>query len=556
MSGTTLITIGALGSNTITTSGTYDVSVGALSKLAIEGTSGSPVDVTVSESGLLGLGILTTTDISYGSEDLTALVGLSALSGFNLGETGAASVTGHGTLELGSGLAGITALDGITFYGADDKLILDPGLNLNILDSLHSFSAGDTIELKNITTATQAVWQENADGIGGTITLENASGSKVGDVILADGSFSANQFQVYTDPNGGVDVTVCFLEGTKLLGLHGDIAVEDMEPGDRLITSSGAMRPARWIGKRTIDAERHPRPETVWPIRIEAGAIDHGLPERTLYLSPDHALYLDGMLVPAKALVNGRSIVQEKRRHIAYYHVELETHDILLAESLPVESYLETGNRNFFENGGGAVVLHPNMAQAMREAKGCAPFVETGEKIVAIRARIMARLPALHLTTESGLNATSGGSALEITAIDALTFVVTLPEQKADIVLASRSFVPSEMDVRSEDRRHLGLDVARLSVEKAGMVRALRLDDAALTEGWHASEGAHRWTDGKAVIPAALLGDADALIVRLQALTAYPAGENREDYSRPGFGPAPDRAVRKSLSRVHSARIG
>ncbi|HEX7388919.1 MAG TPA: hypothetical protein VF286_02330, partial [Acidiphilium sp.] len=142
------------------------------------------------------------------------------------------------------------------------------------------------------------------------------------------------------------------------------------------------------------------------------------------------------------------------------------------------------------------------------------------------------------------------------TAIDSLTFVVTLPEQKADLVLASRSFVPSEMDVRSEDRRHLGLDVARLSVEKAGTVQALRLDDAAFAEGWHASEGSHRWTDGKAMIPAALLGDADALIVRLQALTAYPAGENREDYSQPGFGAVPDRVVRKSLSRVHSARIG
>lgn len=522
MSGTTIVTIGLLGTSNITTSGTYELDVTGIGTANIQGpgTTGTPISVAV--VGLLGAGLVFTTDISNGaSEILNPVAGLSLIDTFNIGENASGSILGDGTLELGSKLLGVTLAQDINFFGTDNKLILDPGLNIQLLDSLHNFAAGDTIELKGITTATQAVFTQNPLG-GGTVALENAGGTVVGDIILANGTYGTHEFQVTADLNGGVDLTVCFLEGTRLLGLHGDIAVEDMEPGDRLITNSGAMRPVRWVGKRMIDAERHPRPETVWPIRIEAGAIDHGLPERTLYLSPDHALYLDGRLIPAKALVNGRSIVQEKRRHIAYYHVELETHDILLAESLPVESYLETGNRNFFENGGGAMVLHPNMAQAMREAKGCAPFAETGKEVAAIRARIMARLPAPARTSDCGLRAMAGGAALRVTCIDPLTYWIALPEEGADVVLASRSMVPAEQDASVEDRRRLGLDVGELAVESAGAIGAIALDDPALSTGWHATEGTHRWTDGLGVIPASLLGDATALIVRLQALASYP----------------------------------
>jgi len=287
MSGTTTISIGLGASTIVSTSGSYDVAVSVGSNFSIEGIPGSPIVVTVAETGVLGLGLLTTTNISNADEVVTALAGISAGSVFNIGENASGTASGNGTLELGPTI-GVNALDAINFDGTGNTLILDHGLNVNLLDSVNGFATGDQIELQGV-TATTATFAQNLGlfGVaapGGTVTLYDGTTS-VGVITLSTGTYAADAFTV-TEVNGSADLTVCFLEGTRLLGLHGDVAVEDMEPGDRLITDSGAMRPVKWVGRRLIDASRHPRPDTVWPIRIEAGAIDHGLPERPLYLSP------------------------------------------------------------------------------------------------------------------------------------------------------------------------------------------------------------------------------------------------------------------------------
>lgn len=523
MSGTTLITIAALGIGSITTSGTYDVSLGLASVLDIEGTQAAPIMVTDS---LLSVAALTKTNISYADEQIVGLAGVGVLMTSNIGDDAAGAAVGHGTLELGSAL-GVSALDTINFEGSDNKLIIDPGVTLDVLSSINNFGPGDQVELKGV-VATSATFTQNTGFLGtgtapgGTVTFYD-NGTATGSLVLSTGTYAPTAFGVAPDPNGGVDLTVCFLEGTRILGLHGDIAVEDMEPGDRLITDSGAMRPAKWIGRRLIDATRHPHPETVWPIRIEAGAIDHGLPERPLYVSPDHALFLDGCLIPAKVLVNGRSIVQERRDRIVYYHVELATHDILLAESLPVESYLETGNRNFFENGGGAIVLHPHLAQTLRETAGCARFVEDGDLVTAIRARLLERLPRLRATHDCRLRAISDQEMLPITVLDQLTYRIELPGSAADVTLLSHAMVPAEVDAVSYDRRHLGLDIGSMAVETPDGNRAIALDEVGLRDGWHGFETTHRWTNGRATIPAALLAGGHALVLTLHALTTYDA---------------------------------
>ena len=75
------------------------------------------------------------------------------------------------------------------------------------------------------------------------------------------------------------------------------------------------------------------------------------MPDRDLLVSPDHALLLDGRLIPARHLVNGRTIRQDTGlAAITYFHVECDEHAILLAHNMPAESYLDTGNRDFFAN--------------------------------------------------------------------------------------------------------------------------------------------------------------------------------------------------------------
>ena len=152
------------------------------------------------------------------------------------------------------------------------------------------------------------------------------------------------------------------------------------------MTASGGRRPVRWVGWRRLDLTRYAEPELAAPIRIVAGAFGAGMPRVDLLLSPDHAVFVDGVLVAARLLVNHRSIrVESECRAVRYFHVELDAHDVLLADGLPTESYLDTGNRSMFENAGGVLMLRPDLSgQAGREAASCAPFVDQAERVKPI----------------------------------------------------------------------------------------------------------------------------------------------------------------------------
>jgi hypothetical protein len=98
------------------------------------------------------------------------------------------------------------------------------------------------------------------------------------------------------------------------------------------------------------------------------------------------------VLVPVKYLINGTTVrVDHAIKRVIYFHVELTQHEVLLAEGLPVESYLETGGRRMFENGGLPVALHPDFAPMAWDVLGCAPLMVTGPEVDAITARLARR---------------------------------------------------------------------------------------------------------------------------------------------------------------------
>jgi hypothetical protein len=121
-------------------------------------------------------------------------------------------------------------------------------------------------------------------------------------------------------------------------------------------------------------------------VRVAAGAFGQGWPHSDLWLSPDHAVYVNNVLIPVKHLINGSTIVQVPVDRVVYHHVELERHDVLLAEGLPAESFLDMRDGSNYANRAGLMRLYPDYSARMWEAFGCARLVVTGPELEAARA--------------------------------------------------------------------------------------------------------------------------------------------------------------------------
>jgi hypothetical protein len=186
----------------------------------------------------------------------------------------------------------------------------------------------------------------------------------------------------------------CFREGTHLLTLAGETPVEQLREGDLVLSHNGAVeaepvtRRIGWIGLRDVRCGSHPRPASVWPVRIRRHAFAPGAPSRDLFLSPDHAVFLQGVLVPVKLLINGGSIAQVQIDRVKYYHIELTEHAVVLAEGLEVESCLGAEDRRNFVNGGTAVRLFPDFEGRDMATRACAPLVFTGHRLEQARAAL------------------------------------------------------------------------------------------------------------------------------------------------------------------------
>ncbi len=210
---------------------------------------------------------------------------------------------------------------------------------------------------------------------------------------------SGEPFVAKSDGECGTLITACFAAGTLILTPTGGRPVEVLRAGDLVATASGRIATLRWVGRRRIDLRRHASTAAVAPIRVRAGAFGHGLPVRDLVLSPDHAVLVEGVLIPIRHLANGTSIAAEQRPEVTYFHLELDRHDTLLAEGLICESYLDTGNRTAFEDAP-APLLHPDFAPtrqaealAVWAARGCAPIATepSDPRIRAAHLRLAAR---------------------------------------------------------------------------------------------------------------------------------------------------------------------
>jgi hypothetical protein len=160
-------------------------------------------------------------------------------------------------------------------------------------------------------------------------------------------------YTTHSDSSTGLEAITfyCFCAGSHIATPAGEKAIENLRIGDVVTTTDGRERPVRWIGRNTVTT-RFGDPLRFAPIRIRAGAIGDGLPARNLLLSPDHAIFVNGILVHAGALVNGTSIIREVDlpAQFVYYHIELDEHCLILAEGLAAETFVDNVDRMRFDN--------------------------------------------------------------------------------------------------------------------------------------------------------------------------------------------------------------
>jgi Hint domain len=116
--------------------------------------------------------------------------------------------------------------------------------------------------------------------------------------------------------------------------------------GDLLPTMFGGPRPIQWIARYPFRKSDPSKPwvMAVRPVRVARSALGRDVPHTDLYLTGWHALFIDGVLIPAGSLINGTTIKFDEARKLAeleYFNIKLESHDVIFAEGAPVETLLE-----------------------------------------------------------------------------------------------------------------------------------------------------------------------------------------------------------------------
>ena len=411
------------------------------------------------------------------------------------------------------------------------------------LVATHSLDPASTnvIDLAGVDSSTVDVTQGSGTGTTGTIAFDDLLGSHTFTLTNIVSNGGPWELQVFDDGNQGTQLflsTVCYAAGTLILTANGEVPVEQLTPGDLLVTTgpgTPTLQPVKWIGERRFDLAFHPRPELAAPVRVRKNAVSEGVPTRDLLLSPEHCIFVDGKLIPVRLLLNNMTIVQEcLTSHVHYYHVEMPRHSLLLAEGLPAESYLDTGNRAFFSNAGLALILHPefhvNAGLKCWELDACAPLAAGSASVEPVWRKLANRAESLgyerldfSTTDDPDLHIVADGKAIRPLSAQEDRYLFLIPAGTATTRLASRASAPSLLAPYLDDRRRLGVAIKRMSVQGPAAVTEYPVDHPVLSEGWFGVEGdgstIWRWTNGNASLP--ITTNKDPLILEVQIAVSH-----------------------------------
>lgn len=206
----------------------------------------------------------------------------------------------------------------------------------------------------------------------------------------------------------------CFLKGTMISTMAGERRVEDLCIGDLVPTAFGGARPIEWIGqfRRTRRDLSKPWVKDARPVRVARSALAPNVPSADLYVTQGHALLIDGLLIPAGSLVNDATITlyaAEEHDEMEFFHVKLESHDVIYAEGAPCETLLRVDETmsnfaGYLRKLGGSetrdaqcapAVCRGRRSELMTKARSLISPLSGPQQLDLIRARLKARAMTL-----------------------------------------------------------------------------------------------------------------------------------------------------------------
>ncbi len=290
-----------------------------------------------------------------------------------------------GAVTLAAPLATTSALEFINFAPGVPTIALEQFPLGTLTGLLLGPASGDVLELPGSVVSAAHFGTSS-------FTIATNAGTFIASDVLYDGTV-LSETATFNAAAGLEFVTfssvACFCPGTRISTPQGAAAVEQLRIGDFVETQNAGPQQIKWIGHRAYHRAFLRGNKSALPIRIKANAIADNIPSRDLFVSPGHALCIDNALVHAARLVNGVSIIQtDDAATITYFHIELATHSIILAENCPAESFMDEDFRPAFANAADYAARYPGQIAPQTP---CLPRLTDGFELHAIQQRLKAR---------------------------------------------------------------------------------------------------------------------------------------------------------------------
>jgi hypothetical protein len=338
---------------------------------------------------------------SYGAVEMTGVTGVDDIAGLSLDSLSLVPASGNTGALTDLYVEANLAVRDLVVDASTALVVISTGQQDNTLDVTGPLINDGLIAIDPSEFLDQG-------GITGTGTIDIGAGSN----LIISGGAAATQTIDFLSNTGtltvndpadfhatvigdGTEIIVCYLRGTRLRTPDGEVEIERLSIGDRLVTRFGGVQCIKWIGRQSFAARFLAANRAQWPVRIEAGALKAGLPARDLSISPGHSMLVEDRLILARNLVNGVSITQSPPvEDVHYYQIEFETQDCVMAEGAWSESYADDeALRNQFHNVAEFRALFPDY-RSPPEPRLCAPRPTGGPELAAALNPILARAAA------------------------------------------------------------------------------------------------------------------------------------------------------------------